>query len=663
MAQSARDPVVRAAAAIANADAAHAGEFCIRCHAPVGWLAGRSASADFGMLMPGDLDGVSCHFCHRMLDPIARADAPAEDAALLADLDGAGVRPGGTCASSGTPCTSDAACGGAACEFDAGPGRFVVDPLDRRRGPFAVTAPHPTIESSFHRRSAACAPCHDVSIPTYTRQPDGTYALNDLGAAHPTQRPHDMFPEQRTFSEWRASEFATAGVVFPDGRFGGALTAVLPNVVPVVTCQDCHMPDANAPGCSSAAVRPDMPAHGSAGGNTWVLDAVLAEFGAASGLTDARVAAARTRTEAMLGAASDLEIVVQQPVVRVRVTNQTGHKLPTGYPEGRRMWLNVRFFRPDDAAPIAEDGPYDVATGTLDVARTTRIYEARHVVDAAVAGLVGLAPNSVFHLVLNNAVAFDNRIPPRGFTNAAFAAFGGAPVGQAYADGQHWDDTEYAVPPRASRVEATLYFQTTTREYAEFLRDTAPDATGANAFARWDAAGRSAPVAMDRAALDFAPRCAPDTDQCCGLPDGAPCDDADPCTSADACAATGCGGNAPGFDGVRCELGRLERPGPCASPLPKKLQRTLANLVRKAERLLRAAERRVDRGASPARLFTKVAAKLDAIDARAQRAVTRGPAARRITESCAASVVDVTGRARALVGALARVSGRYRVRR
>ena len=34
--------------------------------------------------------------------------------------------------------------------------------------------------------------------------------------------------------------------------------------------------------------------------------------------------------------------------VEVRVTNLTGHKLPTGYPEGRRMWLNVQARDGDD---------------------------------------------------------------------------------------------------------------------------------------------------------------------------------------------------------------------------------------------------------------------------------------------------------------------------
>ena len=37
MAQSARDPIWHAALTIANQDATDSGEYCIRCHAPVGW--------------------------------------------------------------------------------------------------------------------------------------------------------------------------------------------------------------------------------------------------------------------------------------------------------------------------------------------------------------------------------------------------------------------------------------------------------------------------------------------------------------------------------------------------------------------------------------------------------------------------------------------------
>src|SRR6185295_4532071 len=205
------------------------------------------------------------------------------------------------------------------------------------------------------------------------------------------------------------SEFAGAGVVFADGRFGGAKTATLPNTVAVSTCQDCHMPTVAQTPCNTGATHPDVGTHFFAGANTWVLGAVLDQYGDESGLGAQSVAAALARTEDMLGDASDLEVGQEGYRLHVRVVNQTGHKLPTGYPEGRRMWLNVRFFAGEGAQPIAEDGYYDVATATLDVARTAKIYETHHVLDAAVGEATGLPDGTAFHLVLSNRRAFDNR--------------------------------------------------------------------------------------------------------------------------------------------------------------------------------------------------------------------------------------------------------------
>ena len=47
----------------------------------------------------------------------------------------------------------------------------------------------------------------------------------------------------------------------------------------------------------------------------------------------------------------------------VRVVNLTGHKLPTGYPEGRRMWVNVKVW--DGGALVHEVNPYDTTFGSL----------------------------------------------------------------------------------------------------------------------------------------------------------------------------------------------------------------------------------------------------------------------------------------------------------
>jgi hypothetical protein len=71
MGQAARDPVFRAGLAIANQDTNGIGEFCIRCHAPRGWLAGRSEQADASGLNREDLHGVSCEVCHHLVDPLS----------------------------------------------------------------------------------------------------------------------------------------------------------------------------------------------------------------------------------------------------------------------------------------------------------------------------------------------------------------------------------------------------------------------------------------------------------------------------------------------------------------------------------------------------------------------------------------------------------------
>jgi hypothetical protein len=70
MAQAGRDPLLWAALYVANIDAPNAGEYCLRCHTPKGWLAGRSTAADGSGLELEDIhNGVACAVCHRMVDP------------------------------------------------------------------------------------------------------------------------------------------------------------------------------------------------------------------------------------------------------------------------------------------------------------------------------------------------------------------------------------------------------------------------------------------------------------------------------------------------------------------------------------------------------------------------------------------------------------------
>ena len=245
-------------------------------------------------------------------------------------------------------------------------------------------------------------------------------------------------------------------------------------------------------------IHPDLPQHAFNGGNTWVLDAIRTLYDDfETGLHADVVADSLARALEMLQNASDMELTIAEDLLSVRIINYTGHKLPTGYPEGRRMWLNVQFFD-DQEELIIEHGAYDSATAELTTS-DTKVYEMKLGLDETMAALTGLPASESFHFVLNNMIVKDNRIPPIGFTNAAFEAVQAAPVGQVYADGQYWDDTAFAIPEGAVSATVMLYFQTTSKEYIEFLRDeNVTDGRGQEAYDLWVMHGKSAPAVMDQ---------------------------------------------------------------------------------------------------------------------------------------------------------------------
>ncbi|MBC7772280.1 MAG: hypothetical protein H7210_07290 [Pyrinomonadaceae bacterium] len=490
MAQAGRDPVFLAALRVANNDAGDGGETCLRCHVPQGWIQGRSTPTDGSALEPADFESVSCSMCHRMVDPeYVPGQSPAADEAILAGL--------------------------AELPFNPHSANYVIDPLDRRRGPFDMNADwggsfpfHAYEQSPFHRESSMCATCHDVSLPHYSKQPDGTYAPNAWDTPAPSDDKYTQFPEQRTYSEWTTSLFAQ-GQVDLNKRFGGDRPTVS-------SCQDCHMPTlSGGEGCGfDPPDRPDYTLHTFPGANTWIMRAINhLYFESETNLTPERVDDAIARNVEFLQAASDMELARNGSDLTVRIINYSGHKLPTGYVEGRRMWVNVKFL---DAANqvIAERGHYDAATADLTTA-DTKVYERLHGIDPTVSALSGVQAGQSFHLVLNNVVMSDNRIPPMGFTNAAADAVQSGAVGYTYADGQYWDDTVYTIPAGARKAQVTLYYQTSSKAYMEFLRDNAnagAENPGQVAYDMWVMFGKSAPVAMDQGTLSLSCACDWNTD-------------------------------------------------------------------------------------------------------------------------------------------------------
>ncbi|HHY57795.1 MAG TPA: DUF11 domain-containing protein [Chloroflexi bacterium] len=457
--QAGRDPIFWAALHVANQDVENAGDFCLRCHTPRGWYGGRSHPADGSLLEHSDLSaGVACELCHRMIDPQStggEAAAVARDAVVRSAI------------SPTLPVDH------------VGSAMLILDPEDNRRGPFKINPapPHPkaTWRTDFLGQGGdpviearVCGSCHNLDNPTLSWNPaTARYEPNAENLAAPSFANGDLFPIERTFDEWLYSDYATAqGVYAP--QFAGAKADGV-----VRTCQDCHMPrttglaavgDVNRDCVTNGC----LPEHSFAGANTWaprlLQDARwrLPATGDAIHL-NAAILSARSMLQKAATVTIDFDPRAMPRQATVRVTNESGHKLPTGYPEGRRIWLNVRAYNAASQL-VFESGAYDPQTGVLADDPQLKVYEAKLAIDD------GATVTETFHFVRNNTVLKDNRIPPRGYTVAAFDQPGLRPVGATYVDGQHWDETVYALPADAAVVVAVLYYQTASKEYIDFLR-------------------------------------------------------------------------------------------------------------------------------------------------------------------------------------------------
>ncbi|MCB2155859.1 cytochrome c family protein [bacterium] len=453
MAQAARDPIFRATVAIANQDIPDVGEFCFRCHTPRAWLEGRSLPADGSALLEEDMHGVSCDVCHRFVDPMS------EEAKGLASS----IPPG------------------------YGNAMMVADPANVVRGPYGDAQgamPHKALKSDFHASSDLCGLCHNVSNPVFAE---------DVR----TQPPYAFGHVERTFSEWSLSAFPEKG---QDG-----------------TCQSCHYPEVEGGGQASrygSPHRDHFVMHGPVGSSAWIQE-VTYELWGGKNMEKKALDAAVERARKLLRTAADLE--VKAPVdnqVVIRITNKTGHKLPTGYPEGRRMWLNVRFLGTGGNV-IEEFGRFGETTAMLNGEEVTvetlldadviKVYECLPGISEETAAKFGIEPGKSFHFVLNDMIAKDNRIPPEGFNNVEFAKHLAAPVGASYADGQNWDEQTFDVPVGTAKIEATLHSQSMSWEYLKFLvEENKTDDWSKRLYKTWQLTDRCPPETIATATLDVA---------------------------------------------------------------------------------------------------------------------------------------------------------------
>jgi hypothetical protein len=443
MAHSARDPIFYAALGVANKYLIGSGEFCIRCHSPMGWVRGHSEDYTGKSLTGTDFDGVQCDYCHRAGNPMDTSDA-------TISLNPTYPVPG------------------------YGNGMHGIQRTHYpKRGPYdSLIAPHATKFEPFLTTGNMCGVCHDISNP--------------FDADQITLPPYAYHPLERTYSEWLMSSYAGMG----DSG----------------TCQSCHMTDTAGYDCiySQAPFRTNLARHDLTGGNTFVPD-ILPDFW--QNLDTLSLASGKQRAGAALQRAAALGLQAAKTsdtvTATVTITNRTGHKLPTGYPEGRKMWIHL--VGKDAFGTVQfESGRYDQDSARIVRDPQLKVYEIVRGVRESTATQYGVPPGPSLHFVLNDTVLLDNRIPPRGYTHAGFASRLAEPVGAAYADSQYWDVTSYALPSSVTQVEAELLYQTISRDYIEFLRNENIgnsfdwNSWGDKLYTSWSLHGKSAPVVMAR---------------------------------------------------------------------------------------------------------------------------------------------------------------------
>jgi hypothetical protein len=445
MSLSAKDPIFRAALVIANQDVKGIGEFCLRCHAPRGWLEDRSKPADGSALNSEDLFGISCTVCHSYLDPLS------DEAAKLIKY----VPP------------------------DYGNAMMVSDPQNVVHGPYGDgkgAMPHNVRKSPFHASSNLCGVCHNVSNPLLAED------VND-------QPPYVFGHIQRTYSEWKLSDYSKRG---KDG-----------------TCQSCHYRAVEGGGQASkfgGLYRDYFVMHGPVGGATWVQDVAWLIWDGKD-LDRKALDLGKKRAGQFLQEAATLDISFSKPgYATLKITNKTGHKLPTGYEEGRRMWINT-VFTDSSGKVLKEIGKYadkddtifgqSIKAPTIIDPEQTRVYEILFGISEARAGKYNVKPGKSFHTVLNDIVVKDNRIPPEGFNNGTFRKHLSQPVEAKYADGQYWDEFAMKLPAGCKKVAVKLMYESVSWEYLKFLaEENKTNESGKKLYDVWTKTGMCPPIVI-----------------------------------------------------------------------------------------------------------------------------------------------------------------------
>lgn len=365
---------------------------------------------------------------------------------------------------------------------------------DRKNGLNPSSVPD---ANKFITSSEMCGSCHELTVPV----------LN-----------HGM-PEQRTYTEWKYSSFGENNVRCQDCHMPAMKqeyadnAAVSVNADPLLSGWFPYAKDRNAQGGTSfhkfAGANRDLPMMM----KELYPEVDLEVLGAPTG-NDPRIFPgmlsnrdsmwdrAQRNTEISLLESVSLQIVSGPTYdantgkwnVQVKLVNNTGHRLPSGYPDGRRLFLTLNV-KDANGAVVYESGYYDQEAATLytDSSKTSFARATENMIDSGsnavmvyerVTGTCDATSCNESPSLLNNKILFDNRIPPLGFDYAAYREAGVKFINydaaklpyediDRYASGQNYDTITYSFDAPADAVlsvRAEALWQTHTREFMEHLK-------------------------------------------------------------------------------------------------------------------------------------------------------------------------------------------------
>ena len=525
-------------------------DLCERCHFPEGWLENRSDPPNVSAMFGTDFDGVHCDMCHRMYDPFFKdtadgtregqnwegywdesnkSDTPSKEAAqktLAADsLESkhAKLFNGNSFFVNEKPHSDN--------YKENGAGQYFVSRGFEKRSSFADAKElHDILYSRYNKSKYHCSTCHDVSNPVLLNLDQKEATKNDGSTILPSEdkSAFSYFHVERTFSEFMLSAYGREGGAEGSGHFSPSTFKTSQDGNLIASCQDCHMPDATGRGASSinSNIRPNQskehpksgqPIHDLTGGNMWVgnilastvkespnfdqknhdllsqgKDALTLDLNQGTKLNPEALLAATKRAKKQLEIAAsfkDVSYNSENGNLNFKLVNHTGHKLISGFPEGRRMFLNIKAYDNSEKL-LYEINPYDYEVATLKglgnkySPKSPQTSDAETYLNELVyetnpkSELTG--EEKTFHFALATGRFKDNRIPPKGFDIEKAKTRLSEPVWQGKIDKNYFTAEEYAggyddinisIVPNAKKIEISLYYQTTSREYIEFLRD------------------------------------------------------------------------------------------------------------------------------------------------------------------------------------------------